>query len=80
MVSKWQKFNKYDNEIKEKVLNKYLNGLSSWYLERYKIIKNTKFPQGTYSYRRIVEGVKVEYKVVVMNGKKILRIKNNEKI
>ncbi len=34
MASKGQKFNKYDELIKKEVLSKYLNGVSSWYLER----------------------------------------------
>ncbi len=34
MASKGQKQNKYDQMIKEEVLSKYLNGVSSWYLER----------------------------------------------
>ena len=45
MASKGQKFNKYDEATKEEVLSKYLNGVSSWYLEReygipYKTIQN----------------------------------------
>ena len=45
MASKVQKFNKYDVLLKEEVLTKYLNGISSWYLEReygipYKTIQN----------------------------------------
>lgn len=34
MASKGQKFNKYSNNLKEEVLDLYLNGASSWYLER----------------------------------------------
>ena len=34
MASKGQKQNKYDYEIKNEVLTKYLNGTSSWFLER----------------------------------------------
>lgn len=34
MASKCQKFNKYDDEIKKEGLTKYLNGISSWHLER----------------------------------------------
>ncbi len=30
--------------------------------------------KGTYDYRRIVEGIKIKYEGVVMNGKKVLRI------
>ena len=54
MVSKGQNFNKYDALLKEEVLTKYLNGVSSWYLEReygisYKTIQNwgrkTKHPE-----------------------------------
>ena len=45
MASKGQKFNKYGVLLKEEVLTKYLNGVSSWYLEReygipYKTIQN----------------------------------------
>ena len=43
--SKGQKFNKYGVLLKKEVLTKYLNGVSSWYLEReygipYKTIQN----------------------------------------
>ena len=34
IASKGQKFKKYDVAFKEEVLSKYLNGVSSWYLER----------------------------------------------
>ena len=34
MAIKGQKFNKYDNSIKKEVLNQYLKGVSSWYLEK----------------------------------------------
>ena len=45
MASKGQKFNKYDPLIKNEVLEKYLSGVSSWYLEKeygipYKTIQN----------------------------------------
>ena len=54
MASKGQKFNKYSNNLKEEVLNLYLSGVSSWYLEKtynipYKTIQNwgrkTKHPE-----------------------------------
>jgi len=34
MASKGQKFNKCDDALKNEILNKYLNGVSSWYLEK----------------------------------------------
>ena len=34
MASKGQKFQKYNQNIKDEVLKQYLNGVSSWYLER----------------------------------------------
>lgn len=54
MASKGQKQNKYDQMLKEEVLSKYLNGVSSWYLEHeygipHKTIQNwgriTKHPE-----------------------------------
>lgn len=42
MASKGQKFNKHSNDLKEVILTQYLNGVSSWYLERiYNISHNT---------------------------------------
>ena len=34
MATKGQKFQKYNQNIKDEVLKQYLNGVSSWYLER----------------------------------------------
>ena len=34
MASKGQKFKKYSNNLKEEILIQYLNGVSSWYLEK----------------------------------------------
>ena len=60
-------------EISLKTYYKYRNKENPDYYD-YLIIKEIfDDSKGTYGYRRIVEGLKIKY-VVVMNGKKVLRI------
>ena len=60
-------------EISPKTYYKYRNKEDSDYYD-YLIIKEIfDDSKGTYGYRRIVEGLKIKYGVV-MNGKKVLRI------
>ncbi len=44
MAIKGQKFNKYSNDLKEKVLEEYYQGISSYYLA-----KKYSLPHGTIS-------------------------------
>ena len=61
-------------EISPKTYYKYRNKEDPDYYD-YLIIKEIfDDSKGTYGYRRIVEGIKIKYKGVVMNGKKVLRI------
>lgn len=60
--------------ISPKTYYKYRNKEDPDYYD-YLIIKEIfDDSKGTYGYRRIVEGIKIKYKGVVMNGKKVLRI------
>ena len=60
-------------EISPKTYYKYRNKEDPDYYD-YLIIKEVfDDPKGTYGYRRIVEGLKIKYGVVI-NGKKVLRI------
>ncbi len=61
-------------EISPKTYYKYRNKDDPDYYD-YLIIKEVfDDSKGTYGYRRIVEGIKIKYEGVVMNGKKVLRI------
>lgn len=60
--------------ISPKTYYKYRNKEDHDYYD-YLIIKEIfDDSKGTYGYRRIVEGIKIKYKGVIMNGKKVLRI------
>ena len=61
-------------EISPKTYYKYRNKEDPDYYD-YLIIKEVfDESKGTYGYRRIVEGIRIKYEGVVMNGKKVLRI------
>ena len=60
--------------ISPKTYYKYRNKEDTDYYD-YLIIKEIfDDSKGTYGYRRVAEGIKIKYKGVVMNGKKVLRI------
>ena len=60
-------------EISLKTYYKYRNKENPDYYDYFIIKEIFDDSKGTYGYRRIVEGLKIKY-VVVMNGKKVLRI------
>ena len=59
----------YDNEFKNMVLSEYKKGT---YGGRIPTAKHFVIPEGAYGYRRITEGLKIEYGVI-FNHKKVAR-------
>ena len=61
-------------DISPKTYYKYRNKEDPDYYD-YLIIKEVfDESKGTYGYRRVAEGIRIKYKGVIMNGKKVLRI------